>query len=78
LTLIDCYLDAFPRTLLVMLLTDEKTNRWVLGVNCRVSVLGLAQAVPLSRGTGNHHPNTPKTKAAVQIRLAIRTLFYNA
>ncbi len=41
--LVDCYLDAFPRTLLVMLLTDEMTNKYGLSrrsVGWRVDCLG--------------------------------------
>jgi len=41
--LVDSYLDAFPNTLLVMLLTDEKTNRYGLSkrnVGWRVDCLG--------------------------------------
>ncbi len=41
--LVDCYLDSFPGTPLVMLLTDEKTNRYGLSrraVGWRVDCLG--------------------------------------
>jgi hypothetical protein len=41
--LVDCYLEAFKKTLLVMLLTDEKTNRYGLSrrdVGWRVDCLG--------------------------------------
>ncbi len=41
--LVDCYLEAFPRTPLIMLLTDEKTNRYGLSkrdVGWRVDCLG--------------------------------------
>ena len=42
-TLVDCYLDAFPKTHLLMLLTDEKTNKYGLSkrnVGWRVDCLG--------------------------------------
>ena len=41
--LVDCYLDAFRKTHLIMLLTDEKTNKYGLSkrdVGWRIDYLG--------------------------------------